>query len=250
MKNCFILFACFLMLATSCKKSEGEGGSSFIKGKVYAEDFQLGRPEITEVIFSTGTTLEHGDYWILNNISGLTQYYIYYDNPLWGSEANPYLEGRTGIKVSFNYSDSNVDLAINTINAMSEIVDNDFTLVRNVDVVSFIGKAIGDAPDADNVTSPFEVNTASQGKYNEREELEAAVDEKVYIVYGDQTIYGDVERTGGDGEFQFTNLTEGNYLVYAMSIDSVTGSQIKVTSSVTISDKKSITETEDLLILK
>ncbi len=57
----------------------------------------------------------------------------------------------------------------------------------------------------------FDKNTgALQGQYD-------APEERVYIVYGDNNIYDDDTRTHHDGNYQFQNLFEGNYTIYAYS---------------------------------
>lgn len=44
-----------------------------------------------------------------------------------------------------------------------------------------------------------------------------AMDEEVYIIYGDDASYGDRIRTGPDGVFEFKYLREGDYTVYVYS---------------------------------
>ena len=42
-----------------------------------------------------------------------------------------------------------------------------------------------------------------------------AVEERVYIIYGDNELYDDDSRTHSDGRYQFRYLRSGNYRVYA-----------------------------------
>lgn len=44
-----------------------------------------------------------------------------------------------------------------------------------------------------------------------------AQDERVYIVYGDDDIYGDDTRTTYNGNYEFDYLYKGNYTIYAYS---------------------------------
>ena len=44
-----------------------------------------------------------------------------------------------------------------------------------------------------------------------------ALDERVYIVYGDADVYGDDVRTTYNGNYQFDYLYQGDYTVYAYS---------------------------------
>jgi hypothetical protein len=44
-----------------------------------------------------------------------------------------------------------------------------------------------------------------------------AVDERVYIIYGDGQYHDDDTRTGPNGEFRFPWLRKGSYRIYAIS---------------------------------
>jgi hypothetical protein len=46
-----------------------------------------------------------------------------------------------------------------------------------------------------------------------------AVDERVYIIYGNGTTPNDDVRTGPDGSFEFRFLNKGHYRVYVNSLD-------------------------------
>lgn len=41
-----------------------------------------------------------------------------------------------------------------------------------------------------------------------------AMEERVYIIYGDNTIHDDETRTGPDGAFKFTFLEQGDYTLF------------------------------------
>lgn len=250
MKKIIYFSFCSFFILSACNKQEGPGGTSTVYGQVNVETHDDGRPEMTEIIFSNGLTVEHGDYWVINNLPGRTHYYVYYDNPGWVSEANPFLEGRTGIAVSFNYSDSNVEIAAKTESAFIAAASSEFDVERMVDIITFKAKNWGDAPDADKVSSPFEVNTSQQGKSSVNTSFQPAVDEKVYITYGDQLVYSDVERTGGDGDYQFVGLRKGVYTVYAIETDGTTGIDSKVVRTIEITENKAMIEVPDLNITK
>ncbi|NOQ74192.1 MAG: hypothetical protein GQ574_19445 [Crocinitomix sp.] len=244
-----IILSCIAaVLLISCNKTEGPGGTSSITGFVKSQNHQSAQVEISEVLFSQGLSVEHGDYWVLNNPIGAEQFYIYYDNPTWPSESNPSLAGRTGIEVSFNYSDSNVEIAANTMAEIETEASDHYTLSRNVDIVYITNKAVGETANADKVTSPFEISTTQSGKSELLESIQPAVDEKVYLVYGENEVFGELERTGGNGEYIFNNLTDGNYTVYCASKDISTGSTITVSNSVTITDKKTIVTADEIQI--
>lgn len=44
-----------------------------------------------------------------------------------------------------------------------------------------------------------------------------AVEQRVYIIYGDNEVYDDVVRTSFDGRFKFTDLFKGTYTVFVYS---------------------------------
>ena len=244
-----ILTFCAVALLIACNKTEGPGGTSSITGFVKSQDHQSAQVEISEVLFTQGLSVEHGDYWVLNNPIGVEQFYIYYENPTWPSDADPNLAGRTGIAVEFNYSDSNVEMAINTQEEIEAIASDHFTLTRNVDIVTITNKATGETANADKVTSPFEISTTQSGKNTTIQPSQPAIDEKVYLVYGENDVFGELERTGGNGEYIFNNLTQGNYTVYCVSKDTISGGSTTITQSIEITSNKTVVTASEISIL-
>jgi len=215
-----------------------------------SRDHEYSQAEITEIFFTNGDEVEHGEYWILNNPTSLPQYYIYYDNPTWINPSDPGLSGRTGIEVSFNYSDSNVEIAQATFDAVNAAASVYFWLDLNVDVITVTNLNFGAATDADEVSSPFEFNVINQGKNESSQNAINAVDEKVFLVYGDNKVYGETTRTGGDGVYQFGGLKKGNYSVYVPSKDTTNGTgSVQINESITIDAKKSQTSVPTITIL-
>jgi len=89
--------------------------------------------------------------------------------------------------------------------------------------------------------------------FTELTEQYYATDEDVFIVYGDDPVYGDKTSTGFDGTYEFNYLREGNYTVYGYSKDSAnypTKHMIPVKVNVSISGKKKTVEAKDIVILK
>jgi hypothetical protein len=80
--------------------------------------------------------------------------------------------------------------------------------------------------------------TVKNGEY-------AGADEDVYIVYGDETGYGDRTRADYKGEFEFKYLRKGKYKVYVYSKDntlqSVSGDISIVQETEIISNRQTIT---------
>lgn len=80
-----------------------------------------------------------------------------------------------------------------------------------------------------------------------------ATDEDVFIIYGDDVVYGDKTTTNHDGTFRFDYLREGNYTVFAYSEDSVnypTQREIPVMKQVSISGKNKDITIHPIVILK
>jgi hypothetical protein len=80
-----------------------------------------------------------------------------------------------------------------------------------------------------------------------------ATDEDVFIVYGDDPVYGDKTTTNYNGTFRFEYLRDGNYTVYAYSKDSLyypTRHEIPVIKRVEITKKNQEVNVGDIIILK
>lgn len=250
-KNYFYFLAlAILLIASGCSKEEGPGGTSSITGYIKGQDHQSAEAEITEIIFTAGSEIEHGEYWILNTPIGGTQYYVWYDNPAWITNGDPQLAGRTGIPVSFNYSDSNVEIATNTADALNGVLAVDFSSQLNNDVLILTNKILGYVPDANNMISPFEFNIAEQGSDVTLSVSTPLVDEHVYLVYGTNTTYGESVKTGGDGEYRFNNLKKGNYTVYVVSKDTtIENGTIKESVAIEIDANKTLVTAAEIDVL-
>jgi len=61
-------------------------------------------------------------------------------------------------------------------------------------------------------------------------------EEDVYIIYGDNDYYGDREKTGYDGAFQFDYLNKGKYKIYTFTTDLATQQKVPVIKEITIQD--------------
>jgi hypothetical protein len=80
-----------------------------------------------------------------------------------------------------------------------------------------------------------------------------ATDEDVFIIYGDDQVYGDKVSTNYDGTYRFDFLREGNYTIFAYSEDSVnypTKHMIPVMKKVKITGKKQTIHADDIILLK
>lgn len=74
----------------------------------------------------------------------------------------------------------------------------------------------------------------------------------VYIVYGNDEVYGDRFQTGYDGKYEFKYLQEGKYTVYTLSDDPdnlVTNERIPVIKEIEITGKNQVIEVDTIYIV-
>jgi hypothetical protein len=238
----FVVITILIGFLSSCKKIAGPGGTSVIRGKVVGVINSTGEPEALDIIVKNGNDIEHGDYFILNGVANGSLYYIWYNNPTWVSNGNPNLQGRIGIQVNFNYSDSNLDVANATFAAMNAVLSSEFTLTQNNDIISMIALTNAEIADADNGTSNFNVDITNQGFADVGGNEIATTEERVYLIYGDGEVFNDIARTGADGVFTFEGLQVGKYKLYALSKDAITGEKKPIYKQIEISEKASIND--------
>jgi hypothetical protein len=78
------------------------------------------------------------------------------------------------------------------------------------------------------------------------------VDVEVYIIYGDDTTYGEKVNTNGDGEFEFKYLRKGNYKIYAISNERIGNTndskEVAVIVDASISNKKQVVDVGQIVI--
>lgn len=263
--NRIFIITCLLSVGfTSCKKVEGPGGSSSITGTLVGQIMQgsssSAKYEVTEVTVThangiDGSILDNSDYFLLNTPNGGTYYYVWYENTNFPGQ-DPNLSGRTGIKVTYSNSESNVLIATNTAVAIQTFASTDFSVSRSGDILTLTNLTIGEVPDADEVNTPFLVDVSTQGKSAAGSSALSAkgpiADERVYIIYGDEDFHSDDVRTDENGKFQFKGLTRGDYRVYALSVDtlSTNGQMVRSELSTSITDKQQVVNAGELSIIK
>lgn len=76
--------------------------------------------------------------------------------------------------------------------------------------------------------------------YNLSVDTVAAAQTDVFIVYGDDVLYGDDMETGPDGTYCFKYLKKGDYTIFAYST-LATGEKIAVTQQVTVKNGETVT---------
>ncbi len=80
-----------------------------------------------------------------------------------------------------------------------------------------------------------------------------AVEEDVYIIYGDNEFYDDRVKTDPDGTFEFKHLRKGDYRLFVYSKDStftIASGQEAMYLSAEITDKEEVVELPDFEIIK
>lgn len=263
--NRIFILACILSVGfTACKKVEGPGGSSSItgtlQGKIIQGSSSAARSEVTHITIThangvDGSILDNSDYFLMNTPNGGTYYYVWYENTNFPGQ-DPNLAGRTGIKVTYSNSESNVLIATNTLAAIQSMASADFSASRVGDIITLTNSAIGEVPDADDVNTPFIVDVAVQGKSatgsSSLSNQVPIADERIYIIYGEEDFYSESVRTDENGMFQFKGLTRGEYRVYALSVDTLSSNGLMLRSelSASITKKKQVVDAGQLSIIK
>jgi hypothetical protein len=78
-----------------------------------------------------------------------------------------------------------------------------------------------------------------------------APDERVYLIYGEDSVYNEEFDTSYEGSYEFTFLRKGDYQVFAYSdCPTCFGETEAVFETVTISENGEVVQVPDLIILK
>jgi hypothetical protein len=240
-----------VLISTACiKKYPGPGGTSALRGKVTGKEFKPGELEIQQITFTHGAQLEHGDYFLLNKVTGNNNYYIYFKNPNWVSVADPNLDGRIGLEVVFNYSDSNTEIAQAVKDKIASLGVLQFNMALNQDILILTYKSKENIPDPDNGTTNFAIDIVNQGKADyQGTAINNLAEQRVYLCYGDDQFPSVDLRTNAQGEFEFKDLQVGTYKVYVVGqLPPNANEHQEVSAVATISEKKSITDIGTLQI--
>lgn len=89
--------------------------------------------------------------------------------------------------------------------------------------------------------------------YEESGEKYPAIDEDVYISYGDSELADDKEATGFNGQYKFSNLTKGDYTIYVYSDDSTNNAKnqkFALSQKISLESKKDEAKAETFTIYK
>jgi hypothetical protein len=257
-KFLFVLIGGTLLLS-SCNKEAGSGGTSAITGNLTGKTYSSNggannEAEVTQITIPHGSNINDGEYILLNTPNGGTQYYLWFK---WnnGVQPDPNLAGRTGIQVTFNFTESNSTVAANAVTAINNAASADYSVSLNNDIITLTNLTAGEVTDADELSDNLLVDIQNQGQSatgSSSSFIEGPiVDERVYIIYGEEEFYSDDVRTDENGNFQFRNLNRGTYTIFAFSEDTLNpGNQIQVQTTVEINKKKEVVQAEALYVVK
>lgn len=243
--NVPLLLLGILFTTFSCvKKNPGPGGTSVIKGVITGKDFSTGELEIQQFTFTNGSQLEHGDYFLLNEVKNGENYYIYFKNPNWVSMADPGLQGRIGLEVVFNYSDSNLEIAQAVKNKLNGLGVLAFNMLLDNDILTLTYKSRIAVADPDNGTTNIGIDIVNQGSPDYLNPNNSPIAEKrVYLCYGENSMPDDDIKTNSQGEFEFKNLQIGTYKVYVISeTPSIPNGHEEVSKIIQVTEAKSFND--------
>lgn len=255
----FLICGC-VAISLACKKEAGSGGTSSIVGTITGTNYDgvnidPAEKEITHITIPDGADIADAEYVLLNTPNGGNQYYIWFD---WvgGVDPDPGLVGRTGIPVSYDFTETNVEVASNALTAIQAAVGSDFSVSLNNDILILTNLEAGEVTDAEELSSYITVDVANQGSDAITTGVAGVqgpmVEERVYLIYGDDDFYSESVRTDEEGRYQFRDLNRGYYrvVVYTADVNDPYAPLQKVETTVTISNKKEIVEAETLDIIK
>ncbi|HTF80517.1 MAG TPA: hypothetical protein VL947_02290, partial [Cytophagales bacterium] len=218
----------FLSLA-SCKKEEGRGGKLSITGSVLARYFSGNLSKFTQQ--QPGTDIE--------------VYLVYGDNIGVGERIRTDYQGN----FKFEYlRPGNYKVYVYSKDTTGTSASQDLTLVQNVDLSSnthlppFV-IALEDKRNPDegkfSITGKLFANFYNRN-YTIKTSSGYLMDEDIYLIKdGSDPLVYEKETSMPDGSFVFSELSAGNYTVYAVSQDTTHGSAaglLKSERKVTITD--------------
>ena len=258
--NKAIALMCIISLTAACKKEAGTNGTSSIVGTITGDDYSgvninVADYEITHITVPDGADIADAEYILLNTPNGGNQYYLWFD---WvgGVDPDPGLVGRTGIQVIYDFTETNVEVAANAAQAIQTIAGVDFVVSLNNDIIELMNTSAGEVTDADELSSYFVIDIVNQGSDSNMANATPVhgpiVDERVYLIYGEDDFYSESVRTDDAGMYQFKDLNRGDYRVFAYTANPADpyAPLKKVEVAVNIADKKQVVDASVINIIK
>jgi hypothetical protein len=90
------------------------------------------------------------------------------------------------------------------------------------------------------------------GDFSILRDIYPAQDVDVYIIYGDDEVYGDKFQTGYDGKYEFNYLQNGKYTIYSLSKSDtilLTNELVPVFKNVEVTSKNQEVEVDTIYII-
>lgn len=215
-----------ILLATSCGKNEGPGGTGSISGRVteqlYNDDYSLlihERPAVDEEVFIVfGDEKALGSRVRTNNYGQFMFKYLYpgqYEVYIITDDSASVLDLETEKTWSAEL-DKGEDLDLGELVKLTRLDfdEGTATIKGRVKVIDYV----------DTSTWP---NLVIERSYY-------GTEQEVYLTYGAHTFYDERIRSQHDGTFEFGNLIPGDYLVFLYS-DDVRGESEKVAVKIQVS---------------
>ena len=152
--------------------------------------------------------------------------------------------------VTFNYSDSNIEIAQKTRQALLAIPGANYNITLSSDILTITDLGQVNVPDADNGTTNFAVDVANNGKPGSASSNTPIANERVYIIYGNNEYAAKDLRTDEAGSYSFEGLQKGEYTIYVLSKDPVNnGVMTRESIQASIAEDNSIVEVETMNII-
>jgi hypothetical protein len=235
------------LFLVACEKGPGEGGTSAIRGKVIMHEFNKDFGEVTDVY-----PAQKEDVYI-----------IYGNDDIYGDNMETNYNG----VYEFNYLQEGkyIIFVYSKDSTLSNNKSKDIAVIVEVEIT---GKnqtiEVPDIIIASEVLPGKGGTSIIRGKVIIREynkdftilrDIYPAQKEDVYIIYGDEEVYSESFKTNYNGFYEFGNLREGIYKIFAYSKDStlnydVTSQEKAVIKEVEITSKNQTIEVPDIYILK
>lgn len=205
-KKIIIALLCLPLLFDSCKKTEGKGGKYSIEGKIFAKYYD------NDLTVYTGS----------GYAADVDVFLVYGDEPGYGEKSVTGYDG----SYSFKYlRKGKYKLYVYSKDTLGQSPTLDVPVVKEIDLsgdVELEDLVIVREEKRDLNSGPYAITgtvmaydcdasfSSCVGPY-------AAIDVDVFLTFGNNISYSDRVITGPGGKYQFLDLPNGTYKVYAIS---------------------------------
>ncbi len=238
-----ILSSVFVILfLMACKKEPGKGGRATIKGVLFSKSVSninsLAKPELeADVYIIYGNDNTYSDRVRTSGDGSFAFKFLQPGNyKLYAFGLDPAFPNGSSLIAFYK------EVTVSSNRAVVEV--KDFVIYKKVNsgTNTITGKLISK-------------NAFNASNYNPQgiNDYLPEANEDVFIRYGNSSQFDDRVRTSADGTFEFNQLRDGTYTIYAYSKDTTgpfPAGNIAISKSVVVSGSNTINNTGDLLIYK